>query len=98
MIDIDPEGAETAALADLGAELSGRRVLEVGCGDGRLTWRYAGRAGTVLGIDPDAGEIALAQAATPAALRGRVEFRAVGLESLGPDPGRFDAAVLAWSL
>ncbi len=98
MIVIDPEETETAALNNVGAELTGKRILEVGCGDGRLTWRYALRAGTVLAVDPDAEEIALALAATPVALRGRVEFRAAGLEALRPDAGPFDAAVLAWSL
>ena len=33
---LDPEGAHLAALRRLG-EFGGRRVLEMGCGDGRLT-------------------------------------------------------------
>ena len=37
---IDPEGAELAALGKL-VDFAGLHVLEVGCGDGRLTWRYA---------------------------------------------------------
>jgi len=36
----DPEGNETLALFDL-VQLDGREVLEIGCGDGRLTRRYA---------------------------------------------------------
>jgi len=35
---IDPEGVETRALARL-APVDGLRVLELGCGDGRLTFR-----------------------------------------------------------
>ncbi len=27
------------------------RVLEIGCGDGRLTRKYAGRAAQIIGID-----------------------------------------------
>jgi len=50
---LDPEGHETAALDQLLPDLRGRRVLEVGCGEGRLTCRYADRAGSVLAIDPD---------------------------------------------
>jgi hypothetical protein len=41
----DPEGYETDALLNL-VELEGREVLEIGCGDGRLTWRYRDRAPT----------------------------------------------------
>jgi cyclopropane fatty-acyl-phospholipid synthase-like methyltransferase len=39
-VRIDPEGNETDALFAL-VELEGQEVLEIGCGDGRLTWRYA---------------------------------------------------------
>jgi len=35
-IRVDPENNETRALFDL-ANLSGKHVLEIGCGDGRLT-------------------------------------------------------------
>lgn len=98
MVVIDPEGAETDAMDHVGAEIAGSRVLEVGCGDGRLTWRYAARAASVLGIDPDAEEIALARAATPPGLRARVEFRGTGIESLDVPPGSFDVVVMAWSL
>ena len=41
-IRTDPEGNETATLFDL-VDLDGAEVLEIGCGDGRLTWRYADR-------------------------------------------------------
>jgi 2-polyprenyl-3-methyl-5-hydroxy-6-metoxy-1,4-benzoquinol methylase len=49
-IRLDPENNETRALFDL-ADFAGQRVLEIGCGDGRLTWRYAGRAAPVTAID-----------------------------------------------
>lgn len=97
-IQVDPEGNETAALVDL-AELQGCRVLEIGCGDGRLTWRYAGRAAHVTAIEPFAGSIARARER----LRGMdlpVEFRHVSFEDFaaGSDSGVFDATLLSWSL
>ncbi len=45
---IDPERAVTA----LCGNLDGARVIEIGCGDGRLTFRYAAAARSVLAIDP----------------------------------------------
>jgi cyclopropane fatty-acyl-phospholipid synthase-like methyltransferase len=45
----DPEQAETRAIHEL-VEFAGMDVLEVGCGDGRLTWRYAERTRSVLAI------------------------------------------------
>ena len=50
-IRIDPEGDETEALFDL-VQLEDREVLEIGCGDGRLTTRYADRVAHVTAIDP----------------------------------------------
>jgi cyclopropane fatty-acyl-phospholipid synthase-like methyltransferase len=58
-VRIDPEGNETAALFDL-VDLEGREVLEIGCGDGRLTWRYADRAAHVTAIEPFEDAIARA--------------------------------------
>ncbi len=48
---IDPEGVETRTLARL-APVDDLRVLELGCGDGRLTFRYADAAASVLAVDP----------------------------------------------
>jgi tRNA G46 methylase TrmB len=49
---LDPEGLETNALFEQAGSFTGLRVLEVGCGDGRLTCRYAGQAASVVAIDP----------------------------------------------
>jgi tRNA G46 methylase TrmB len=48
-IHVDPEGNETAELFDL-VDVEGREVLEIGSGDGRLTWRYADRAADPIGL------------------------------------------------
>jgi ubiquinone/menaquinone biosynthesis C-methylase UbiE len=93
----DPEGAEHRAL-DQVVDFTDRRVLEVGCGDGRMIWAYAGRAAKVLGIDENAEAIAQARKGTPAALQAKVRFRVARAERLRVRPASFDIAFLAWSL
>ncbi len=96
----DPEENETHALLTLTGSLAGKRVLEVGCGDGRLTWRYAAEAGYVTAIDPDLEELQRARSDCPASLRSRVEFLNLGLEdyAAGAHTDQFDLAILSWSL
>ena len=98
-IRVDPENNEPRALFSL-ADLDGRHVLEIGCGDGRLTWRYAGEAGQVTAIDPFEGSIARAKANTPDDLTSRVEFRQAGFEEFvaANSASTFDIAILSWSL
>lgn len=96
-IRVDPEGHEIESLFDL-ADLDGGVVLEIGCGDGRLTSRYADRAAHVVAIDPFADSIDRARN-LPQALMGRVDFRHVAFEDFeAEDRSGFDAAILSWSL
>jgi ubiquinone/menaquinone biosynthesis C-methylase UbiE len=97
-MQLDPEGFETAALAGIASDLQGRRVLEVGCGAGRLTRRYAARAGEVLAIDPDEAAIASFSARMPSALRANVVAQTGTLVTLGVPDGSFDVVLLSWSL
>ena len=94
---VDPEGLETEALAGL-APVDGLRVLELGCGDGRLTFRYADSAASVLAVDPDAERIARAQAALGAELRPKVTFEVAGAAEVDARPGSFELALYSWSL
>ncbi len=94
---LDPEDTETKALHEY-ADFTGKRVLEIGCGDGRLTWRYANRAAYVIAIDPKAEDIALAIEECPDDLRHKIEFRAIRLEELDIPAEKFDLALLSWSL
>ena len=93
----DPEGSEAAALAAL-ADFDGKRVLEIGCGDGRLTWLYAGQATQVLGVDTEEESIREARRALPSQLKDRVEFRVADAQALDVPRQRFDIAFLSWSL
>ena len=96
-IRLDPEGNEPAALFDFAGSLAGKRVLEIGCGDGRLTWLYADHVAHVVALDPNADDIALAIENCPPHLREHVEFRAGTIQEFGP-PEMFDLALLSWSL
>ncbi len=93
----DARGDEATALTTV-ADFSDKRVLEVGCGEGRLTWVLARLGASMLGIDPDEESIETARATTPAELAERVEFRVASAEQLDVPPARFDIAFLSWSL
>jgi len=99
MIRVDPEDNEPRALFDL-ADFHGQRVLEIGCGDGRLTWRYADKAEHVTAIDPFEASIRQAKENTPDDLKSRVEFRHIGFDDFAAEnrSSTFDIAILAWSL
>jgi ubiquinone/menaquinone biosynthesis C-methylase UbiE len=94
---IDPDGVERAAIAEL-VDLAGLRVLEVGCGDGRLTFLYGGEAASVLAIDADDESIERARADLPVDLAGHVRFEAVDAAQADLPSAEFDLALFSWSL
>jgi 2-polyprenyl-3-methyl-5-hydroxy-6-metoxy-1,4-benzoquinol methylase len=95
----DPENNEIHALRRL-VDLRGANVLEIGCGDGRLTWRYAGEAARVTAIDPFEASIRRAKENAPAQLRDRVKFEAVGFDEFASrtEADAFDVTILSWAL
>jgi 2-polyprenyl-3-methyl-5-hydroxy-6-metoxy-1,4-benzoquinol methylase len=93
----DRDGVEVAAIASL-VELDRRRVLDVGCGSGRLTSFAASRAASVYAFDPDAESVAKARASLPAMVRRRVSFGVHTAEALDVPRRRFDVAMCGWSL
>jgi ubiquinone/menaquinone biosynthesis C-methylase UbiE len=94
---LDPEGAHLAALRRL-ADFRGRRVLEMGCGDGRLTLGIARDAAHVLAFDPDADAIERARRALPEELAERVTYRVASAKEIELEPQSFDLVVFSWSL
>lgn len=92
-IDEDPEGHEPAVLRAMVPSFASRRILEIGCGSGRLTQQYASEAGSVVAIDPDADEIAELRAALPA-----VDARAVAIADFMLPAQSVDIVLFAWSL
>lgn len=98
-MQIDPEGTETKRLlefADFG-ETGRQRVLEVGCGDGRLTWRYANAASSVTAIDLEGDQLRIATADRPGNLADRVNFSRADARRLPFRSRSFDLAIFAWS-
>ena len=94
---LDPEGAHLAALRRL-VDFRERRVLEMGCGEGRLTVGLAADAAHVLAFDPAADAIEEARRSLPVDLSGRVEYRAASAQALDVPPHSFDLVVFSWSL
>ncbi len=93
----DPEGVETAALLQAGV-IDGRNVIEIGCGDGRLTWRYAPFAAAAAGVDPHSDRLAGIAGTRPADLRTPVLFAQAAAERLPFAAEAFSCALYAWSL
>jgi len=96
----DPQQNEVRALRAVGG-WRGARVLEIGCGDGRLTLRLARLGAVVEAIDPDAGSIRRARkqrAALPARLAKNVRYHVGAGEHLAFPDESFDRVVFAWSL
>jgi 2-polyprenyl-3-methyl-5-hydroxy-6-metoxy-1,4-benzoquinol methylase len=96
-IALDPEQAETHAIHSL-VDFTGMDVLEVGCGDGRLTWRYADQARTVLALDAEVSAIETAQASCPGHLLQKVTFQTADITTVELAPAAYDMVVLSWSL
>ena len=94
---LDPEGAHLAALLRL-TDFAGARVLEVGCGDGRLTVGVAERAATVFAFDPDEDAVARAREKLSAELAGRVTYRAASATAVEIPPSAYDIVLFSWSL
>lgn len=96
-VTLDPEEAETRAVHEL-IDFSERDVLEVGCGAGRLTRRFASQARSALGIDLDAESITLACALAPESLRPGVTYQVADITTAPLPTAGFDVAILSWSL
>lgn len=93
---IDPEEHEVTALLERLPPVEGCRIVEIGCGDGRVTRRYYGaRVGSVLAIDPDADAIAAFRAH---GIPPNVEARVLAMDQLGLPEASVDAVLFSWAL
>lgn len=90
----DPEGEEIRALRSI-VDFAGKDVIEIGCGDGRLTRRYAREAKSVYAIDPNVDDLRTARREVRAK---NVRFAADDVTT-DPLPDRtYDLAILSYSL
>jgi ubiquinone/menaquinone biosynthesis C-methylase UbiE len=94
---LDPDENETRAIHDL-VTFAGKDVLEIGSGEGRLTWRFAHNAASVLALDLDQTRIKGARDNTPDALQSKLVFQVADITTLELPEAAFDVAVLSWSL
>ncbi|GAB4264533.1 MAG: hypothetical protein Kow0080_03690 [Candidatus Promineifilaceae bacterium] len=93
---LDATDQEFAALMRHAGTFAGKRVLEVGCGNGRLTRKYARLAAHVDAIDPDAAKIAKALT-HPHPIH--THYHTTALEAFTqPSPYPYDLVILSWSL
>jgi ubiquinone/menaquinone biosynthesis C-methylase UbiE len=97
-VQVDPEGTESKYLHRY-ADFNFRqlRVLEAGCGDGRLTWRYAKAARLVTGIDLHPDDLRVAMIDRPANLAQSISFARADATHLPFGNESFDLAIFAWS-
>jgi 2-polyprenyl-3-methyl-5-hydroxy-6-metoxy-1,4-benzoquinol methylase len=94
-IELDPEEHEIKALVALVPNLQGSRVVEVGCGDGRLTRRYAARTASVFAFDPDEAAVRVFRSQP---IADNVELRTETVDRVEIRAATVDVVLLSWSL
>jgi ubiquinone/menaquinone biosynthesis C-methylase UbiE len=92
----DPEANELKFL-NKHADFRGKRVLEIGCGDGRLTWKYAGSASQVAGIDVERDELRIAAIDRPSDLVQSSVLALADAVKLPFATDLFDFVLFSWS-
>ncbi len=93
----DPEGFEQKLLHRF-VDFKDTHVLEVGCGEGRLTFKYAASAKRVIAFDPDHDSLRIARTDLPYSLQKHVHFAGASAKQIPFPRETFDIAMLAWSL
>jgi ubiquinone/menaquinone biosynthesis C-methylase UbiE len=97
-IRIDPAGDELRIL-NQAANWRGKRVLEIGCGDGRLTLRLAAlHPQAIEALDPAEKLIRTARKNLPARYAGKVRYHTGTAGKLKYPANSFDIVVFSWVL
>lgn len=95
--EVDPAGFMPRVILQV-AHFRGAHVLEVGAGDGRLTFQYAAEARSVVGIDTKEPEIRVAAQSLGVEPRGDVQFLCGSATALPFSAEQFGIVLLASSL
>ena len=78
--------------------ISRKRVIDIGCGDGRMAFGCSPHAAEVYGVDPDPEAIRLGRVKARELGTANTHFK-VGVAQELPFPDeRFDVAILSWVL
>lgn len=87
-------------LAEWGGDhlVRGKRVLDLGCGDGRFALALAPLAAAVEGLDQDSESIASAKAKARRSALPNVRFSVGAAQRLPYEDGAFDVVILSWTL
>ena len=94
----DPERNEIKFLNQFADFSASQRVLEIGCGDGRLTWRYARSVSHIVGVEIERDDLRVATIDRPSDLANQVVFANADSIHLPFSKETFDLAILSWSL
>ncbi len=94
---IDHKGLETQAIHSL-VDFRGRRVIEIGSGDGRMTFFFAEQAAHVVAVEPLPHLVRRAIDRAPDHLSSKVRFVAADATTWRYPTSAFDIAVFSHSL
>jgi ubiquinone/menaquinone biosynthesis C-methylase UbiE len=97
-IRVDPEHNEIRALKEVGT-WRGKKVLEIGCGEGRLSLRLAClHPKLIQAIDPNPDLIRAARKKLPSALAKQIHYKVGSAGDLKYPSDSFDRVVFSWVL
>ena len=88
----------TIELAAYGVDLRGKRVADIGAGEGRLALGAAAQAATVLAVDPDRSALARGRAEAKRLRLRNVTFRQGAAQRLRIEDRSFEVVIFSWTL